>query len=114
MRDEAREARRLGPEGRHALRIALKKLRYSQEFLGSLLPTKRLARSAAALKEAQALLGGLNDLSTAQGLLAQAPAELAPAVVAALQAGLQERLEIGLRALPAMEEALEQMSAPWR
>jgi triphosphatase len=113
LRREARKARRLGPEGRHELRIALKKLRYSQEFLGSLLPPKRLARSAAALVDAQALLGGLNDLSTAQGLLAQAPATLAPAIVARLQAGLQQRLDTGLQALPAMEEALEQTSTPW-
>jgi CHAD domain-containing protein len=114
LRREAREARRLGPEGRHELRIALKKLRYSQEFLGSLLPPKRLARSTAALADAQALLGGLNDLSTAQGLLAHAPATLAPSVVAALLTGLQQRLDTGLQALPAMEEALEQTSTPWR
>jgi inorganic triphosphatase YgiF len=114
LRREARQARRLGPEGRHELRIALKKLRYSQEFLGSLLPAKGLARSAAALSDAQALLGGLNDLSTAQGLLAHAPATLAPSVVAGLQAGLQQRLDTGLQALPAMEEALEQTSTPWR
>jgi inorganic triphosphatase YgiF len=113
LRREAREARRLGPEGRHELRIALKKLRYSQEFLGSLLPPKRVARSTAALADAQALLGGLNDLSTAQGLLAHAPASLAPATVAALQTGLQQRLDTGLQALSAMEEALEQTSTPW-
>jgi len=114
LRREARHARRMGPEGRHELRIALKKLRYSQEFLGSLLPPKRMARSAAALADAQALLGGLNDLSTAQGLLAQAPATLAPALVAGLQTGLQQRLDTGLQALPALEEALEQTSTPWR
>ncbi len=114
LRRKAREARRLGPEGRHELRIALKKLRYSQEFLGSLLPPKRLARSTAALADAQALLGGLNDLSTAQGLLAHAPATLAPTVVAALLTGLQQRLDTGLQALPAMEEALEKTSTPWR
>ena len=114
LRREARHARRLGPEGRHELRIALKKLRYSQEFLASLLPPKRLAQSAAALSDAQALLGGLNDLSTAQGLLAQAPAALAPTTVAGLQAGLLQRLDTGLQALPAMEEALERTSTPWR
>lgn len=113
LRDEAREAQRLGPDGRHELRIALKKLRYSQAFLGSLLAPKVLARSTTALKEAQALLGGLNDLSTAQALLAQVPIELAPALVADLQTGLQQRLDTGLQALPAMEEALEQLSTPW-
>jgi inorganic triphosphatase YgiF len=113
LKREAHEARRLGPEGRHELRIALKKLRYSQEFLGSLLKPKRLARSTATLADAQALLGGLNDLSTAQALLGHAPATLAPGVVAALLTGLQQRLDTGLHALPAMEEALEQSATPW-
>lgn len=108
LRREAREARRLGPDGRHELRIVLKKLRYTQEFLGSLLPPRRVARSTAALAQAQELLGGLNDLSTAQALLAEAPPTLAPAVVSSLQASLQQRLEVGLQALPGMEEALEQ------
>ena len=32
LREEARRAQRMGPEGRHQLRIALKKLRYAQSF----------------------------------------------------------------------------------
>ncbi len=108
LRRQAREARRLGPEGRHALRIALKKLRYAQEFLGSLLPAPdRFARSTATLAQAQTLLGGLNDLSTAQGLLAQAPPADAGTVVERLQVDVQARLAQGLEALPAMEKALE-------
>lgn len=114
LRRQAREARRLGPDGRHELRLALKKLRYAQEFLASLLPPKRVARSTATLAEAQTLLGELNDLSTAQTLLQQAPATLAPSLIAQMQAGLQAQLEAGLLALPTMERALESATTPWR
>lgn len=114
LRLQAREARRLGPDGRHELRLVLKKLRYAQEFLAGLLPPKRVARSTAALAEAQALLGELNDLSTAQALLAQVPDGLAPRLVAQLQSGLQAQLDAGLMALPTMEQALERSPTPWR
>lgn len=113
LREQARDARRLGPDGRHELRLALKKLRYTQEFLNSLLAPKRAARSTATLADAQTLLGELNDLSTAQVLLQQVPAPLAPALVATLQAGLQAQLEAGLLALPTMETALERSPLPW-
>jgi triphosphatase len=110
---QARDARRLGPDGRHELRLALKKLRYTQEFLIGLLDPKRAARSTATLADAQTLLGELNDLSTAQVLLQQVPATLAPTLVATLQAGLQAQLEAGLLALPTMETALERSPLPW-
>jgi triphosphatase len=114
LRDQAREARRLGPDGRHELRLVLKKLRYTQEFLSSLLPPKRVARSTATLAEAQTLLGELNDLSTAQTLLSQMPPTVAPALVAQWQHGLQAQLDAGLLALPAMETALARAPTPWR
>lgn len=114
LREQAREARRLGPDGRHELRLVLKKLRYAQEFLAALLPPKRVARSTATLAEAQTLLGELNDLSTAQALLAQVPDTVAPALVAQWQAGLQAQLDAGLLALPTMETALVRSPTPWR
>lgn len=114
LRLQAREARRLGPDGRHELRLVLKKLRYAQEFLAGLLPPRRVARSTATLAEAQGLLGELNDLSTAQALLAQVPTGLAPGLVAQLQSGLQAQLDAGLMALPTMEQALERSPTPWR
>ncbi len=113
LREQARDARRLGPDGRHELRLALKKLRYTQEFLSGLLDPKRAARSTATLADAQTLLGELNDLATAQALLGQVPPAVAPALVAALQAGLHAQLEAGLLALPAMETALERSPLPW-
>lgn len=113
LRAQAREARRLGPEGRHELRLALKKLRYAQDFLSSLLAPQRVARSSALLADAQNLLGELNDLSSAQALLQGVPADLAPAVVASLQARLQSQLDAGLLALPALEKTLERSPLPW-
>lgn len=113
LRQEARRARRLGPEGRHELRIALKKLRYAQEFLASVLPPGRVKRSTEALADAQALLGQLNDLSTAQALLATVPAGLATPWVERWQADLRAQLVLGLEALPAMERALARTPTPW-
>lgn len=113
LRQAARRALRQGPEGRHALRITLKKLRYAQEFLASVLPPRRVERSTAVLAGAQELLGQLNDLSTAQALLATAPpGPLAPLVQRWHQA-LQAQLDAGLQALPAMERALERAPTPW-
>lgn len=113
LRQEARRARRLGPEGRHDLRIALKKLRYAQEFLASVLPPKRVERSTAALADAQELLGQLNDLSTAQALLTTVPAGLGTPWVERWLADLKAQLEAGLLALPGMERALVRTPTPW-
>lgn len=113
LRQEARRARRLGPEGRHELRIVLKKLRYAQDFLASVLPPRRLERSTEALVAAQELLGRLNDLSTAQTLLADVPAALVTPGVGRWQDDLQAQLAQGLEALPAMERALARMPALW-
>lgn len=113
LREQARAARRLGPEGRHALRISLKKLRYAQEFLTSVLPPKRVTRSTAVLAEAQELLGRLNDLSTAHTLLGAVAAGPASALVVHWQQTLQARLDAGLLELPAMERALEKAPTPW-
>ncbi|MDP1937559.1 MAG: CHAD domain-containing protein [Hydrogenophaga sp.] len=113
LRQQARAAQRMGPEGRHALRISLKKLRYAQEFLASVLPAKRVARSTAALADAQKLLGQLNDLTTAHTLLASAPPGPASPRVVGWQQALQARLEAGLNGLPDMERSLEKAPTPW-
>lgn len=113
VKKAARVARRAGPEGRHALRIVLKKLRYAQELLAGVLPPKGVARSTAMLADAQALLGHLNDLSTAQALLDGLPPTLASAWVARWRQALEQELQTALKALPAMERALEQRPTPW-
>lgn len=70
----------LDPEGRHRLRIRIKKLRYATEFLSSLYATKPLARRRDdfldALKQLQEQLGDLNDAWTAQTLAAALPEAL--------------------------------------
>ena len=113
LRRQARAARRVGPEGRHALRISLKKLRYAQEFLAGVLPPKRVARSTAVLADAQALLGQLNDLTTAHTLLASVPPGPTSALVVGWQQTLQARLDAGLAGLSAMERSLEKAPTPW-
>lgn len=107
LRRHARHAAQLGPEGRHELRLALKRLRYTQECLASLLPERQLSRSTARLAEAQGVLGWLNDLSTAQALLARAPDGLEADGIAVLRAALQQRLEQALAGLPEVVRTLE-------
>ncbi len=86
-----RDFARLSDVERHEVRLALKKLRYGVEFLGSLFPgkaAKRYAKAAAALQDE---LGVLNDQVEARVLLeslaARAPTE---------PAGERLRLERGI------------------
>ncbi|MBL8487835.1 MAG: CYTH and CHAD domain-containing protein [Rhodocyclaceae bacterium] len=58
------------PDALHALRIAVKRLRYGLEFFGPMTSRRRLARLATRLAEAQETLGKLNDLANAGRLLA--------------------------------------------
>ena len=61
----------LGPAERHQLRIALKKLRYATEFLGSLYDPRGVRRFTRRLKPLQDDLGHFNDVRSAQGLVAE-------------------------------------------
>lgn len=108
----ARRALKAGPQGRHRLRLAVKRQRYAMEFLADQLPPHRGERSRAALADAQALLGDLNDMDVARQWLAGLPPTLAPAATARLQAWVAAHIEQGLQGLPAMEQALAK--APWR
>jgi CHAD domain-containing protein len=104
---QTRQALREGPDGRHALRLALKKLRYAHEFLSSLLPESS-RRDAARLAQAQALLGDLNDLSTAQTLLANCPLPS----VERLRAAVEDQLRRQLPALAPLERSLLRARSP--
>ncbi len=66
-----RKARGLVPAHLHALRIALKKLRYGMEFLSPLMPEKSAARYAKTLSRVQNALGFVNDLDVAREQLAR-------------------------------------------
>jgi CHAD domain-containing protein len=95
---------------RHQVRIEAKKLRYALDFLASLWPPEQLAAISAALAQAQELLGAMNDLITAQSLLATAP----KAVADRLQASLGAHLAESAAHLPLVLKALKQASVPWR
>ncbi|THF55610.1 CYTH and CHAD domain-containing protein [Pseudothauera rhizosphaerae] len=62
-------ADKLIPARLHALRIALKHLRYGVEFFGPLFPAKQVARYLETLARAQDTLGFLNDVDVARGRL---------------------------------------------
>lgn len=68
VRKLGRKFDRLDAEGRHALRIALKKLRYGVEFVGAPWPERDVRGLAARLATLQDRLGHLNDVAVALGL----------------------------------------------
>ena len=72
LRKRGAALREATPEARHAARIAAKRVRYATEFFASLYPPKRVKRYVAALEDIQDTLGQLNDLATAERLLADA------------------------------------------
>jgi inorganic triphosphatase YgiF len=60
---------RLDAHERHEVRIAFKKLRYGTEFFASLYPRKQVARFRKTATQMQDILGHLNDVAVAQGLV---------------------------------------------
>ena len=60
----------LSIEQRHTLRIAIKKARYAAEFFAELYPAKSSRSYLRSLKALQESLGHLNDLATAERLMA--------------------------------------------
>jgi len=62
---------------RHALRIRVKRLRYSSEFFAPAFPAKRVTPYIAALKALQDILGELNDVAVGRQLLGFAGEEAA-------------------------------------
>lgn len=86
-------------EERHALRIAIKKLRYATEFFASLFPDgdagKRRRRTAKALSSLQESLGELNDLAVAFTTTGALFADVDPIGAAALEVQLAGLLKGG-------------------
>ncbi len=88
-RKRAKKIAKLGPEGRHALRKALKRLRYQAEFAAPLHPVGKPEKFLKRLKALQELFGRMNDIAMLEALAAEggplAPAtQLADAALAAL------------------------------
>ena len=71
----ARQVAELDPDGRHSLRIHVKKLRYASEFFMSLFPGKKKSKRAflASLNSLQTALGDVNDIAVRAGLKAVDP-----------------------------------------
>jgi triphosphatase len=65
------------PSARHALRIRVKRLRYSCEFFAPAFPAGRVTPYVAALKVLQDILGELNDVAVGRRLLGVAGEEVA-------------------------------------
>jgi len=109
------------PEVRHALRIALKRLRYGGEFFRSLYAPKETRRFLRRLARLQDLLGTANDVDVAGRLLAQlldrCPADQAIelARAAGFVEGFAAREQAGmLRKLPRRWARFEAERAFWR
>lgn len=71
VRKRSRHFAKLLPEQRHRVRIALKKLRYTIEFLQSLFDADEVAAFVAKLKPLQDDLGHANDVRSAHELLSE-------------------------------------------
>lgn len=69
LRERGAKFDRMSAVERHRLRIAVKKCRYSIEFVRTLLPRAVARDVALALKEVQAGLGHANDVFTAKALV---------------------------------------------
>ena len=66
---KGRRIEALNPEGLHALRKELKKLRYASDMLGPVFPAKRVHGYLETLKALQDRFGTLNDAASAAALL---------------------------------------------
>jgi CHAD domain-containing protein len=97
-------------EQSHELRLDLKKLRYSFDFFMELYPRKRISRYMKSLARAQELLGQMNDLATAEALLAQRNlgyVDIAQAWIIGRQSGY-------LSMMPKVLSGLTDLKAPWK
>lgn len=61
----------LTTEGRHALRIAMKKLRYTAEFFAPLYPGRSVQKFLKRMSTMQDVLGAMNDVAAARTILDQ-------------------------------------------
>jgi CHAD domain-containing protein len=66
------ETKDSNPEARHALRVALKRLRYALEFFAPLFPARRMQRYQQSATGLLDLLGRMNDIAVAEQLAIQA------------------------------------------
>jgi inorganic triphosphatase YgiF len=82
VRKRGRKLDQLDAAGRHELRIAIKKLRYSVEFFASMFDAEAARALRSRLARLQDILGTMNDAATLQRLMADLHAETDEAVMA--------------------------------
>ena len=85
-------------QGRHRLRIAAKKLRYAAEFFAALFDVDDVLRYTRTLSNVQDLLGRMNDIVTARGLLGGLDPDGPSRLLA--EAWLAAKADDALRAMP--------------
>ena len=105
----AKMAHTLNAEQRHEVRIDLKKLRYTLDFFESLYPKKRVQTFLRALANTQELLGHMNDLATAELLMA----ERSTTTIDVPRAWAQGRMSAYLDMLPNALKPVIQAETPW-
>lgn len=105
----ARIAHTLSAEERHEVRIELKKLRYTLDFFESLYGQKQLQPFLEGLAETQELLGHMNDLATAEILLAARPGSLFDLPVAWTRGRMSAYIEM----LPSALKPVLAAKTPW-
>jgi CHAD domain-containing protein len=101
----------------HALRKAIKKLRYSIEFFSCLYPQKRVDAYLRPCKELQELLGLINDAAMTIGLaerLGQAGRDDLAPVIGVLREWTAKRGEKALRNVPKPWQAFRSADPFWR
>lgn len=117
VRKRSRHLDDLDSEGLHALRKAMKKLRYATEDVGSLFEQKSVKRYHKAIKAVLSLLGEINDDAVTETLLDEiAPderPELAPPA-AALGGWAAGRRKTALHKLKGRMQAFEDVDRFWR
>jgi len=119
VRKRSRRFAHLTPRERHRLRIAVKKLRYTVELLGSVYDPGDLRRYNRRLKRAQEDLGRANDLRVAYGLVIELSRHAEPAepiidAAAELLAWHEQALARGERKLRRRLSRLNRAPPFWR
>lgn len=99
IRKRVKAIDRASTEELHALRIAIKKLRYGLEFFEALLPRRRSQRLGHLLKALQDGLGRLNDIDAAHRTLARLGEATGDAETRAAVVRVNERLSAGFKPL---------------
>lgn len=106
----ATETRDANPEARHALRVALKRLRYALEFFAPLFPARNLRRYQDSATGLLDLLGRMNDTTVAEQLALQAVPGHHSDLVRAWLAG---RSDLMLGQLDSLLREFLSHRAPW-